>query len=127
MAFRSAVFDRPASALPLVGGSATVLLGAVSHLAIAIAMVAAYCAASRRWAPLTTRPIACGLAYGVVTWAAMKFVVLPLSAVTPNPDPVLAWQLIHFASHLFIVGLPSALLARRMASGAALPSAAAAP
>jgi hypothetical protein len=115
----------------LAGGPATVLLGALSHLGIAIAMVAVYWAVSRRWALLAARPIAGGLGYGVVTWATMKFVVLPLSAVTPGGGAAPTWQLIHFASHLFIVGLPSAFLARglarRLASRAAPPQPATAP
>ena len=99
------------------GGGATVLLGAASHLAIAIAMVWVFVAASRRLALLLERPIACGLAYGVATWAAMKFVVIPLSAIVPAAAPApLSWQLAHFASHLVIVGLPSAWLARRLAA-----------
>lgn len=97
------------------GGVEMVLLGAVSHLAIAIAMVWVYGAASRRLPALVERPLACGLAYGVATWAAMKFVVIPLSAIVPSAmPPPLSWQLVHFASHLFIVGVPSAYLARSL-------------
>jgi len=101
----------------IAGGAGMVLLGAVSHLAIAAAMVVAYWAASRRWPALLARPIAYGLAYGVLTWATMKFVVVPLSALEGRGSPDLVWQWCHFASHLFIVGVPSAWLARRLAMG----------
>ena len=54
---------------------------------------------------------------GVATWAAMKFVVLALSVLTPSPTPPsMVWQTLHFGSHLFIVGLPSAYLARALAA-----------
>jgi len=99
----------------VAGGLATALLGLGSHLAIATAMVAIYWRASLRFSVLHARPIGCGLLYGLATWAAMRFVVVPLSAA-PAGSTDLPWQLVHFASHLFIVGLPSAWLARMLAA-----------
>jgi hypothetical protein len=97
------------------GGAEMVLLGALSHLGLALAMVAVYWIASWRLPALTARPLACGLAYGVATWAAMKFVVVPLSALgAGSGGKDLLWQALHFGSHLFIVGLPSAYLARAL-------------
>jgi hypothetical protein len=98
----------------IAGGLATAMLGAVSHLAIALAMVWCYWAISRRLPLLVERPLACGLAYGVATWAAMRFVVLPLSAAGGGGGQDLLWQALHFASHLLVIGLPSAWLARSM-------------
>lgn len=98
------------------GGAEMVLLGAVSHTAIALAMVWVYWLASRRLSVLLQRPLVCGLAYGAATWAAMKFLVIPLSALTPSAaPPSMVWQALHLGSHLFIVGLPSAYLARALA------------
>lgn len=98
------------------GGGEMVLLGAVSHTALALAMVWIYWLASRRLPILLQRPLVCGLAYGVATWAAMKFVVVPLSALGGGGGggKDLLWQALHFGSHLFIVGLPSAYLARAL-------------
>ncbi len=102
------------------GGAEMLLLGAVTHLSLALAMVAVYWYASQRVPLLTTRPIACGLAYGLLTWAVMMFVVLPLSALggAASDDPV--WRLLHLSSHLFLVGVPSAYLARALAVDAFL-------
>ena len=97
------------------GGGEMVLLGAVSHTLIALAMVAFYCAVARPWSLLVARPVASGLLYGLVTWAAMKFVVVPLSALGGGGSGQdLLWQALHLSSHLFIVGLPSAWLARHL-------------
>lgn len=97
------------------GGSEMVLLGAVSHTLIAIAMVALYWMVARGWSLLVARPAACGLLYGAITWAAMKFVVVPLSALGAGGGGTdLLWQALHFSSHLFIVGLPSAYVARAL-------------
>lgn len=96
------------------GGVEMVWLGAITHVSLAAAMVAAYLIASWRFALLTTRPVLCGLAYGIASWAAMMFVVIPLSALGGggSPDPV--WRMLHLSSHLFVVGLPSAWLARAL-------------
>jgi len=96
------------------GGVATAVLGATIHVLLATTMVVGYWIASRRWRALVERPIRWGLRYGLASWAVMMFVVLPLSALGGSGSADPAWRALHFASHLFIVGLPSALLARRL-------------
>ena len=51
----------------------------------------------------------CGLAFGVAVYFFMKYVVLPLSAVTRRTpfDPAAMF------GHALLVGLPIALFARR--------------
>jgi hypothetical protein len=98
----------------VAGGLATVVLGAASHLVLALAMVWTYWMLSRRLPILAQRTLVCGLLYGVVTWAAMKFVIVPLSAAGGGDGRDLLWQSLHFSSHLFIVGIPSACLARAL-------------
>lgn len=100
----------------VAGGMPMAWLGAASHVAIATAMVVVYWSTSRRMPVLVARPVACGLAYGLATWAAMKFVVLPLSAASPGSAD-LVWQALHLGSHLFIVGLISAWAARALDRG----------
>jgi len=53
--------------------------------------------------------VPCGLAYGIAVYLFMKYVVLPLSAVTRlTPfDPAA------MIGHALLVGLPIALFARR--------------
>lgn len=97
----------------LAGGLATATLGAAIHLALATAMVVGYWAAARRWPALLAHPLLGGLGWGLLTWAAMMFVVVPLSAIGGSTSADPAWRALHLASHLFIVGLPSAWLARR--------------
>lgn len=94
------------------GGIAESALGGVLHFSIALVMAAVFCLVSlaipalRRWWPVT------GLAYGAALYAAMNFVVLPLSAlaVTPHRE---GWVLIgELASHMVGVGLSIAGAAR---------------
>lgn len=95
------------------GGWATALLGAGLHFLIAIAAAAVYYAASRRLKILTSRPVLCGLLYGIAVYLVMNLIVLPLSAFPHR----LSYPLVALATglliHMFLVGLPIALLVSR--------------
>jgi len=119
----------------MAGGWATALLGLVTHFGIATCMAAAFVWAARRWPDLIARPVLWGLVYGFSLYIAMNYVVAPLSAAHPSgmfpPDggeflgrlgtafsavrpsgniPLLAGTLF---THMVLVGLPIALIARR--------------
>jgi len=90
------------------GGAAAAALGLALHLVIAFSAALVYFAASRGWPILARRPLACGAAYGVVVYAVMSQVVLPLSRVGfgPPPWPIAAWTVL---IHMLFIGLPIAL------------------
>ena len=94
------------------GGLKTAALGVCLHYLIAFGIVLTYFLVSRRVQLLTRHPGVCGLLYGIVAYAVMNLVVLPLSKVggpSMPPLPVLANGLL---IHMVGVGLPSALFAR---------------
>jgi hypothetical protein len=93
------------------GGAATAVLGAFLHYFIAFAIVWVFLAASRRLPDLARRPWLYGPLYGLVVYAVMNWIVIPLSLVTARPKPlaVLANGLL---IHMLGVGLPTALIAR---------------
>ena len=94
------------------GGWPTAGLGLGLHFLIACTAAAVYVLASRRLRVLVTRPIVCGLAYGLVVWAVMRFGVLPLSAFRTGPFTV-DWMLVNaLGIHMLGVGLPIAFAAR---------------
>jgi uncharacterized protein YacL len=96
------------------GGMPTALLGAVLHYTIALGMAATYYLVSRKLHVLTRRPIACGLAYGVLLYLIMNLVVLPLSAAgMPKFDNVV-WVALSVVMHA-VFGLICAFTARRAA------------
>jgi uncharacterized membrane protein YagU involved in acid resistance len=97
------------------GGAATAALGLLLHLAIMCAMAAAYWLAARRWPSLLSRPVAAGIAYGLLTWAAMNYVVVPLSRAS-SPPFILPWYIDGLLAHLLLVGIPFAFVARWSAS-----------
>jgi hypothetical protein len=57
-----------------------------------------------------------GLVYGLIVFGFMNLIVLPLSAAKPRHS--LTGDLIQIGIHMFIIGLPTSLLLRRL-SGAA--------
>jgi uncharacterized membrane protein (DUF485 family) len=66
-------------------GVRTAMIGLVLQWAMAILIAAIYVVASRRWSRLRRQWIAGGLFYGVVTFAVMEYVVVPLSAIHRVP------------------------------------------
>jgi len=93
------------------GGLAAACLGVALHFFIAFAIVTTYHVLSRRWTWLTRRPLIYGAIYGVIVYAIMTFIVVPLSAAgggVPAPAVAANGLLIHIAG----VGIPSALFAR---------------
>ena len=95
------------------GGFATALLGAVLHYSMMAAMVAAYFLAVRRLPWLDRRPYGWGALYGVFLLVLMDYVVVPLSAYPFHPPFNPPWFLCDLGSHVFFVGIPIALFARR--------------
>lgn len=93
------------------GGAATAALGLALHFLIAFGMAAVYWLACLRWPVLIARPAAAGLAYGILTWAAMNYAVVPLSRAAP-PPVVPAWFVDGILAHLLLVGLLLAFVAR---------------
>jgi hypothetical protein len=99
------------------GGLPTALLGAALHFFIAFAIVSTYYLASRQLGVLRRHPVVCGLVYGVLVYFFMNLVVLPLSA-TGKPSFALPVLLNGIIGHALLVGIPSALFARRAADPA---------
>ena len=97
------------------GGIVTAAVGAALHFLIAFIVVAVFYAARQYFGFTREWPVVSGLVYGLLVFAVMNLVVLPLSAA--HPRHALVPDLIQIAIHMFIIGLPTSLLLRRF-SGA---------
>ena len=97
------------------GGAGTVALGWGLHFLIAFSLVAVFYAASRSFPFLRRQAVISGIVYGLIVFGVMNLVVLPLSAAKPRHSR--SGDLIQIGIHMFIIGLPTALLIRRF-SGA---------
>jgi hypothetical protein len=94
------------------GGGGTATLGLGLHYLIALSMSVVYYLVARRQRLLLQRPWLCGGVYGLLLYAVMNYVVVPLSAAGPgSKDPL--WIGLSVAVHVLLIGIPIALFARR--------------
>ena len=98
------------------GGIKTALLGLFFHFLIALIAATVYVLASRVIPFMISQPVIAGILYGVCVYAFMNCIVLRLSAIHQTiwpwayPKSVLIGGLL---IHMFGIGLPIALVARR--------------
>lgn len=96
----------------MTGGWVTAALGFATQYFIATSMAVTYYLVARRWPALWERPALYGTAYGLLLYGIMNYVVVPLSnAGTGSKDPL--WVGMSIAVHMFFIGLPIAIYARR--------------
>jgi hypothetical protein len=90
------------------GGVEVAAVGLLCHFLLTTAMAAIYLAAAQRLRILATQPWWWGGVYGVLTWIAMVFVVVPLSGVAGWKLPQ-GWSIVGgLLAHIFYVGVPIA-------------------
>ncbi len=95
------------------GGAPVAGLGLLCHFALTTAMAAVFLAAASRWPALHRRPWLWGSVYGLLTWVAMVYVVVPLSAV-PGWKLPQGWAIVSgLMAHVFYVGVPIAHITAR--------------
>ena len=100
------------------GGVPTAILGLLTHFFVATCIVTVYVLVSRLLPPLRKRWVMCGMAFGVVAYFVMTFVVVPLSnagagaiSFTLPPVPIMTNGIL---IHMFGVGLPAAYFSSRV-------------
>lgn len=94
------------------GGIATAFLGLLLHFTVAFGAATTYCLASRKLRWMIRRAFTSGLLFGVAVYFFMNFVVVPLSAIHRWPTIGILF-VVNLIQHMFMVGLPIALAARR--------------
>ena len=94
------------------GGAAGAALGLLVHYAIMAVMAAVFVLAADRWPLLKRHALAAGIGYGLLTWAVMNLVVLPLRWPERFPRFELYGTSTQFFCHIVLVGIPIALIAR---------------
>jgi len=96
------------------GGTKTAALGLGLHFLIAFILTAVYFLLAR-WLPILVRyPLISGVAFGIVAYAVMNKVVIPLSRVPPRATgPAMVVVITGILVHMFFIGVPIALACRR--------------
>jgi hypothetical protein len=97
------------------GGTATAALGLALHFFIAICMAFAYVLAAQRLPVLASHWLVMGVLYGLVLFAVMNFIVVPLSAI--GWRPMTPWGAFRaLLPHILFVGPAIAWFAARLVS-----------
>jgi hypothetical protein len=94
-------------------GTSGAVLGLAVHFTLMAIMVGSFLVLVSQRPALFDRPLLAGLAFGLITYVIMNLIVVPLrwpAAFPPKPIGV-ATQLF---AHLFLVALPTVLIARAM-------------
>ena len=92
------------------GGLRTAMVGGLAHYFIAACMVLAYALVASRMPALIRRPWRWGATYGVFLYAAMNFIIVPLSAAGAAPTRP-AWMAASVVVHV-LIGIACAFTAR---------------
>jgi hypothetical protein len=92
-------------------GPRSAALGVFFHFLIAFTACAAFYAVSRGLSFLTEQAIVSGMLYGLLVYAFMNLIVLPLSAVT-RPRFSVVFLIVGLVVHMLCVGLPISLSIR---------------
>ncbi|MEO8113249.1 MAG: hypothetical protein ABI655_02630 [Phenylobacterium sp.] len=95
------------------GGADVVAIGVASHYFILIVAAAIFVFASLRFPILRRMAWVTGPVFGICIYVVMHFVVLPLSAVHASGNPPGIQFVEEFLGHMFVIGLPIALWARK--------------
>jgi hypothetical protein len=91
-------------------GAGGAILGLVVHFVL-MAIMAAVLALIVQWRPqLGATPLLTGLAYGLITYFIMNWLVIPVRFGTPLPPKALSVATQLFA-HIVLVGIPMAYIA----------------
>ena len=99
-------------------GTGGAVLGLATHFTLMAIMVGSFLVLVSQRPALLDKPLAAGLAFGLITYVIMNLVVVPLrwpAAFPPKPLGI-ATQLF---AHLVLVALPTVLIARAMLAKAA--------
>jgi len=85
-------------------GLASAALGAFFHFFTSVCAAAIYYLFSLRFSFLTRRVLISGAIFGVLMFLAMRFIVVPLSAIKPGPMKV-GNVIGELCSHVFLFGM----------------------
>ena len=97
-------------------GLATAGLGLAIHFFVAFMVVTVFYIGSCKFSFLTRHAVVSGLLYGVAVYLFMYWFVLP--QVFPKFRHSVSNDVLAVAVHMFLIGLPTALVVRRYSQGA---------
>jgi hypothetical protein len=97
-------------------GASGSALGLIVHFALMALMVGTFVFAATRFPVLLDNPLVWGLIFGLITYAAMNLIIVPLRFPAAWPPKALAIGTQLFA-HVALVGWPTAFISRSFLRG----------
>jgi uncharacterized membrane protein YagU involved in acid resistance len=94
------------------GGMDTAILGAALHFSMTFVMGLVFVVASLMLPVLRRAPVIWGMSYGGAIYIVMNYIVVPLSLAGGRSAPPISDYVSGFLVHVFLVGLPIALVTR---------------
>lgn len=94
-------------------GPGGALLGLLVHFALMAVIASVLMLLFRAKPKLLARPLHIGIAYGLLTYFVMNWIVVPLRFGTSLPPGTMA-ILTQLFAHIVLVGIPMAIVARRV-------------
>ncbi len=95
------------------GGTLTALAGLGFHYLNAFLFTLFFLLVAPRIPIGIERPVLVGAIYGVGVYLVMNYVVVPLSRIGPRPAPALLTWTTGVLVHMFLIGVPIALAAKK--------------
>jgi hypothetical protein len=95
------------------GGATTAWLGLALHYLNAFIITAIFFGAALNASVLIRRAVLVGALYGLGVYGVMNYVVIPLSRIGVIPTPALSVWVTGVLVHMFLIGVPIALAARK--------------
>jgi hypothetical protein len=90
-------------------GTSGSALGLVVHFTLMAIMATVFVLAARRYPGIVASPIKWGIVYGLITYVAMNWIVVPVRFGTPLPPRTISIFTQLFA-HVALVGIPFGLI-----------------
>jgi len=100
------------------GGSGAVV-GLLVHFTLMAIMATIFVVAARRYPEIVASPIKWGIVYGLITYFAMNWIVVPVRFGTPLPPKTISIFTQLFA-HIVLVGIPFGLTTAKTLRPAAI-------
>lgn len=101
------------------GGTGMVVLGLFFHFLIAFIFTILFFYIYSLIKPLNINIFIVGMLWGIIVWNVMHWIVTPMSSVPPRKAFDITKALPQIGIHMFLVGLPMALIIHRYYAGKA--------
>lgn len=100
-------------------GATTVVIGLLIHFGVALGVATGFYLLARAFPFVIRHAVISGIVYGIVVYFAMQYIFVPLTQVKQGP---FSWSgfISGILIHMFVVGLPPALITKRFAKSPAV-------